>query len=62
MSSPLTEFRRQLRREIRPRRWMKPCPTCHGDGCVEEKEESFSFSIYEQCAMCKGSGKVEAKI
>ena len=60
--NPLTEFRQQLRKEIRPNRWMKTCPACHGDGCVEEAEESYSYSIYEMCRACNGSGKVEARI
>jgi DnaJ-class molecular chaperone len=38
------------------------CPRCKGSGRVVEAEESFSFSIYEMCAMCNGRGKVGARI
>lgn len=32
------------------------CKTCAGHGCTVEKRESFSYTKFETCPDCKGSG------
>ncbi len=35
-----------------------PCPACNGSGNLEKEGEGSDNSVYfEQCELCKGSGK-----
>lgn len=37
---------------------MTTCLTCAGDGCIPEREETFSGSVMEMCPGCRGTGQV----
>ena len=35
---------------------LKPCPNCHGNGSVQD---GGTFSQFEDCEVCNGTGKVK---